>query len=212
MTIQEFEKHEELDGKIIIRVFDYKTAGSHGPANVVIEQNTFDLMTEYYSTIRQNIEPQNQRFAQRFFLTNMGFEFRKISETMQEVAKSFTILLPSTTIHRKWIDSVAHGIVDDKTMRVLNKHMAHSSATSAKFYQFQSTQNAVDTHNEIKKLTEKQHFTKDEDKAILHEYPLQQEVTPSLCICQKIVDKHSLKKGKKQIQDRWRIMKKNNSK
>lgn len=208
MTTKEFEDCEEEDGDLVVQVFEHKTSGSFGPANVVIEPNIYNLMAEYFTTIRTKIEPKCKQFSERFFLTNTGFEFRNISETMQEVAKLFGIELPNATIHRKWIDTNAYATVDDKTMRVLNKHMAHSSTTSTKFYQFQSTQNAVDTHKEIKKLTVKNHFTKKEDKVIIQEYSISQDVTPSLAICQEICDKYGLQKSKKQIQDRWRSMKK----
>jgi len=81
-------------------------------------------------------------------------------------------------------------------MHILNKHMAHSATTSSKFYQYQTMQNAVNTHTEIKRLTEKQHFTETEDKAIIHDYRLTQDTTPSLFICQQICDNHCLNKTK----------------
>jgi len=104
MKVKEFEEYKEEDGKIVIQVLEHKTTGSFEPANVVVEPNIFDIMNEYYTTIRKTIPPQSTEFAERFISLIQDMNLK--TETMQDVASQFDIKLPSATLHRKWIDSV----------------------------------------------------------------------------------------------------------
>jgi len=109
------------------------------------------------------------------------------------------------------IATTAHGSVDDSTMRKLNTHMAHSAATSAMYYQLQSQNDAVDVHTTIQEIKQRQYFTTEEDSCILQEYLTQNDQTPMLEMCQLVVSKYNLKRTPKNIQDRWRQLKKQSS-
>ena len=108
-----------------------------------------------------------------------------MNEVLQGVANNYGICVPSPTTHRKWIDSAAWDTCDSVEMEALNRHMSHSSATSKKWYQFQNPSML--------------YFTKEEDTAILKEYPLTETDTPTLHACQQIIDRHTLERTKKQV-------------
>jgi len=208
MKLKEFEDAEEVDdGKYVIKVVDHKTADSCGPANIVLDKSDYDRLKLYLSNIRSKIEPQSVEYSKRLFLTNTGNEHRKINEVLQDVSSIYGENIPNPTIHRKWIDSAAYGNCNPADMEVLNRHMSHSAATSKKWYQIPKSQHALQSANCIEGLS-KQYFTKEEDTALLQEYPLTASDTPTLHICQQIIDRHNLKRKKKQLQDRWRVLKK----
>jgi len=208
MTLREFHNIAEADhGKYIIRVIDHKTADSLGPASIVLDRPDYERLRVFKENVRDKIEPQCASYAKRLFLTNTGNEHRKVNEVLQEVANNYGICVPSPTTHRKWIDSAAWGTCDPVEMEVLNRHMSHSSATSKKWYQIPKPQHALQSADCIQKLS-KQYFTKEEDTTILNEYPLTETDTPTLHACQQIIDRHTLERTKKQVQDRWRVLKK----
>ena len=74
--------------------------------------------------------------------------------------------------------------------------MCHSAMTCEKFYQHRDNESTVTTKKVIEKLTFGRHFMPEETKAILKEYPLTEDTTPSLALCQKF----KLNKRKKQVQ------------
>jgi len=87
--------------------------------------------------------------------------------------------------------------------------MSHSSQTAYKYYQFPETATkAADMHSHIVQVTKKQHFTKEEDELLLKEWPLIMANTPSFAVCRDIVFKCNIGKSDKQLQDRWRNLKK----
>ena len=73
-----------------------------GPATVTVSHEVASLMEEYFRHIRGKITPQN---SVRFFLTNTGNEFCKISECMRVVAESFGVSLPTSGLQRKVVAS-----------------------------------------------------------------------------------------------------------
>jgi len=210
MMIKEFEEaREEDDDRVIIIVRKHKTASSLGPISAVVSKADYQRMKLYKDRIRSRIIPQSEKLSCRFFLTFTGNEFKKINEWIQDVSKLYDIDVPNPTVHRKWIDSTAHGECDEAEMRVLNAHMSHSETTSRKHYQKQKPEHALQSVEQIQQLTKK-YFAEEEDQLILHEFPLTSEQTPSLMICQRIIDHHKELQGrtKKNIQDRWRVLKK----
>jgi len=208
MTIQEFHQRLNLNSKILIQVINHKTASSMGPANIVITPGQEQMMMQYLQTIRWKVIPQKDEFANLFFLTNTGNEFRKISETIQNIGQDFDIIIPSAGLHRKVIATEAHASVDDSTMRKLNTHMTHSTATSSLYYQFPSQREAVKVYGTIQDLRKRRYFTSEEDQWILKEYPVQNDSTPTLEMCQLLVNKYSMDRSAKNVQDRWRTLKK----
>ena len=107
MTIEEWESKELEGDHWVIDVMDHKTSEAFGPANVAVSTKIADLMEGYYANIRSNIIPQNSVYAKRFFLTNTGNEFTKISERMREVAESFGLSVPNSGVQRKVVATEA---------------------------------------------------------------------------------------------------------
>ena len=71
------------------------------------------LMEEYYTNIRAKIIPQNSVYAQRFFLSNTGNEFTKISERMKEVAELFGLTVTSSGLQHKVVATEAFKYEDN---------------------------------------------------------------------------------------------------
>jgi len=103
-------------------------------------------------------------------LTFKGNKFRKVNEWIQEIAAQYHLnaTIPNPTIHRKWIDSTAHGECTESTM-------SHSKATSRK--------HAMQSAQQIKQLTKK--YFREEDNIITAEYPITTDETTSLFMCPK---------------------------
>ena len=51
MTINEWRGKQEEDGEYVIKVMEHKTAGSFGPARVVVSFKFYHLMEEYFAHI-----------------------------------------------------------------------------------------------------------------------------------------------------------------
>ena len=86
--------------------------------------------------------------------------------------------------------------------------MTHSTATSSLYYQFPSQREAVKVYGTIQDLRKRRYFTSEEDQWILKEYPVQNDSTPTLEMCQLLVNKYSMDRSAKNVQDRWRTLKK----
>lgn len=206
MSIEEFECRKiERKNRILIRVLRHKTASSTGPANIIINKHCEDVMSQYYNSIRLKISAQNKELASRFFLTNTGTTFRKVSELIQKVAETFGIKMPTASLHRKVMATTAHSddTMPESKMRALNKHMSHSASTSEKYYQLPGAKTAVEMYDTIKKLTKRKFFTHREDEILTKEWPLQKGTTPKLQLCRKIVEHYGIERTAKQLQDRW---------
>ena len=213
MKIKEFEQRQSKDDKVVITVLTHKTSASRGPANIVITTDLEEMICKYLKYIRRTITPQNNQLNENLFLTHTGGEFKKISEAIQSVARRFNISTPSPTVHRKVIASEGRKCLDEGGMRSLASHMAHSEATSKRFYQFPTEEEAYEVHNTIKHLSSRrQRFSETEDGFLLEEYSLSNDITPTLEICNLIVKKYELNRMPKQLQDRWRTLKANTKK
>ena len=207
MTISEYEEREHIDSKVIIRVLNHKTCASRGPASIVITPQLEMMINDYLQCIRNFIQPQTDELSSNLFLSHTGSEFRKISENVQKVARRFNIFTPPASLHRKVIATEGRKCLNEQNMRSLTSHMAHSEATSRKFYQFPSETEACEAHDTIQNLNQRRNFCENEDKCLLKEYPLANKITPSLEVCKLIIKKHELNRTPKQLQDRWRTLK-----
>ena len=207
MAINEWTQRVEEDKEWVIYVVEHKTTGSFGPAKVVISNSICSIMEQYFVHVRAKIIPKHPTFQNRFFLTNTGNEFSKVGERMKDTAKTFGLLLPTVGLQRKVVATEVYKTQDDITVRGVQKQMCHGTTTCEKFYQLTDARSAIEAKRTIEKVMQARHFTKAESDAVIKEYPLDEEITPSLAICQAIAEKHNLKKTKKQIQDHWRARK-----
>ena len=126
---------------------------------------------------------------------------------MKNAAKTFGVLLPTVGLQRQVMATEVYKTEDDVTVCGVQKHMCHSRTTCEKFYHLTDAKYAVDTKRTIQKIMQARHFTKAESDAVIKEYPLEEEITPSLAICQAIAEKHKLGNTKKRIQGHWRARK-----
>ena len=110
-------------------------------------------------------------YKNRFFLTNTGNEFTKITERMKEVAASFGVPVPRSGLQRKVVATETFKTEGDVVVRKIQKHMCHSTATCEKFYQQADNDAAVTSKRTIEKLIKAKHLTKVQSNAILREYP-----------------------------------------
>ena len=204
MTIDEFLNSTEVEtNRHLIRVLNHKTVAARGPANVVLSGTVMTLVQDYYHYIRKQTIPISEDFDTRLFLTHSGNEFRKVSEAIIEAEKLHGILVPTAKLYRKVVSTESDKQLDNQKNRGIQEHMSHSSATAEKFYHYPNTSKANEAYTTIGEMMGKKHFSADEDRYILYEWSLEQEQTPSLALCQRIVDKYNLKRTKKQVQDRW---------
>lgn len=65
--------------------------------------------------------------------------------------------MPTPCLHRKVIATAGQSTLNDRDMRSLSNHMAHSTATSARFYQFPGIEptQAATMHDTIQELSNK---------------------------------------------------------
>ena len=160
-------------------------------------------MQEYYDHIRKQTIPISEDFQTCLFLTHSGNEFRKVSEAISETGKLHGILVPTAKLYRKVVSTESDQQLSNQRNHAIQEHMSHSSATAKKFYHYPNTSKANQAYSDINEMMEKKHFSVDEDKYILYEWSLDKEHTPSLALCQRIVEKYKLTRTKKQVQDRW---------
>ena len=204
MTIDEFMNSTEVEtDRHLIKVVHHKTVAARGPANVVLSGSVITLMQEYYDHIRKQTIPISEDFQTRLFLTHSGNEFRKVSEAILETGKLHGILVPTAKLYRKVVSTESDQQLSNQRNHAIQEHMSHSSATAKKFYHYPNTSKANQAYSDINEMMEKKHFSVDEDKYILYEWSLDKEHTPSLALCQRIVEKYKLTRTKKQVQDRW---------
>ena len=115
---------------------------------------------------------------------------------MKNAAKTFGVSLPIFGLQRQVVATEVYKTENDVTVRGVQKHMCHSTTTCEKLYQFTDAKAAVDTKRTIERIMQARHFTTEESDAVIKEYPLDQDITPSLAICQIIAEKYKLHKTK----------------
>ena len=100
------------------------------------------------------------------------------------------------SIQRKVVATEAFQSEDDVMVWKIQRHMCHSAQTCENFYQHTDNYTATSTKRAIQKLAIARYFTQQESSSIMKEYPLTEEQTPALGICQKIKEKYNLNKTK----------------
>ena len=155
MEMEEFDNKTKEGTMFVIHISHHKTATSHGPARVVINETTSEMLRKYYDNIRMKMVANNDEFSKRFFLTPSGSEFRKITETLQQLASKYSISLPTPTTFRKVIETAAQKKLPADRASSIQKHMSHSATTCERYYQFPAISDAIATQNDILELTRK---------------------------------------------------------
>ena len=210
MSVQEYENKEDDDeGNVLIKVLHHKTSSSSGEADIMIKQNIDTMIQMYIDNIRVKITPSEKGFQDRLFLTHTGNEFRKISETIKEVAKNYGYDVPNATLNRKVTATSARENLSSHDAIPIHRHMSHTPETSMRNYQYPDFKDSIDTRNTITILQSKKYFSENEDRIIVKEWPITNEVTPALKCCRAIVAKYQMARTAKQVQDRWKTLFKN---
>jgi len=210
LTISEYNAQVEDDdneGMFLVDVEHHKTAASHGPARLFMNSRINSIMKVYLNTIRRHTKPQCKAFEERFFLSHTGNELKNISEFIQSVATRFNIETPTATTHRKVVSSESRR--QKKSMPDISAQMTHSLSTSEKFYQTITYEQSFAARDTIEELACGKFFTKQQDSAIIKEWPLQDGTIP-LSLCRQLAHNYKVlaNKSDRQIQDRWKNIKK----
>ena len=209
-TDEYLNNEEESSGKYRISVVHHKTSSTSGAAELVIDEETNNMITNYLENVRRHASPKSSVLSKRLFLTHTGNEFRKITESIQYVANDYGYQVPSATLNRKVTATAAREYLNQRDALAIHTHMSHAPETSMRSYQFPDVNDSVDTHGKIQVLQGKKYFSQNEDNIILKEWPLTIKMTPPLKNCRAIILKHELNRTAKQVQDRWKTLQKNN--
>ena len=140
-----------------------------GEADIVIDKNTNAFIQKYLDNIRTKMVPSHNMFRKRLFLTHIINEYRKISQTIQEVASSYGYHVPNATLNRKVTATSLRENLPTRDALPVHRHMSHTPETSMRNYQYHDLQDSVDTYNTIKLLQYKKYFSEEEDRIILKE-------------------------------------------
>jgi len=133
----------------------HKTAASHGPATIGLEEELFRLLTQFVDHIRTEQGPKHvDRVSGPLWLTLAGNKVssKRISRCLQKAwRRSGQSRGMTTTILRK--TAVTKGFEHDPTMMpMLGAHMSHSPAVQEKYYQVsQKRRNTANMTGAIKR-------------------------------------------------------------
>ena len=126
MKLLEFEQRQETgDGRYYIKVAEHKTAGTYGPAVLLISPKVSYLMECYYTYTRKLTIPQ-PACHEYFFLKDDGGKLNTISEIMKSVGKMYNCNLPNPTLHKKVITFKG---ANSDNLQLMRRHMTHSALT-----------------------------------------------------------------------------------
>ena len=131
---------------------------------------------------------------------------------MDAFAESFGLVIPKTGVQRKVVATKVFKSEENMNIRRVQKHMCHSTTTCEKYYPQMDNSAAVRSKRTIEQIIKGKHFTLEESNSVFREYPLTEDATPSLSICEKIIQKYNMNKTKKQLQDHWRAQKSSKNK
>ena len=173
-----------------------------GEADIVIDKNTNAFIQKYLDNIRTKMVPSHNMFRKRLFLTHIINEYRKISQTIQEVASSYGYHVPNATLNRKVTATSLRENLPTHDALPVHRHMSHTPEMSMRNYQYPDLHDSVDTYNTIKLLQSKKYLSEEEDGITLKEWPVTNDTTPSLKCCRAIIAKHKLERTG--VQDRWK--------
>jgi len=212
MTINEYMKRQQLHDNTIIQVHKHKTSRRKGPAQIVINNSmVINHLNDYFLHIRTPLRAANEELEERMFLMATGTEFRKVYETINNIAEQFDLSVPTPTTHRKMVASDATEELAPQDVEILQDHMSHSRSTAERYYQKKTVNAALRSHHNIDKLVQNRGFTHEQSSNITREWPLTSSKTPSLRFCELIGLKYKFDKTPQQIQDRWKYLHKRNT-
>jgi len=211
MTISEYNNRAENDedkGSYLIKVARHKTAAK-GPARVIANKETSTLMNFYLQNVRTVIKPLCKEYESRFFLTPTGNELKNLSEAISKVATVFNIESPTSTIHRKVVQTETKKHKAECIDQVCVQ-MSHSRATCENYHQHTSTEESFAVQKTIEELCYNKYFAGDQSDIIKLEWPLDSNNTIPLVLCRQLSKKYKRlqEKTDRQIQDHWKHLKK----
>ena len=78
VTIEEFTRRiENEEGMVVMTCMQHKTSSTQGPAHLVFKKTTDELLSKYYSLVRQRIQPK-EGASQLLFLTVNGSRYSQL--------------------------------------------------------------------------------------------------------------------------------------
>ena len=141
-----------------MKVMHHKTSSSSGEADIVIKKNIDTIIQKYIDHIRINITPSDKAFQDQLFLTHTENEFRKIYETIKQVANNYGYDVPNATLNRKVTATSARENLSSHDALPIHRHMSHTPETSMRNYQYPDFKDSIDTQTTITILQSKNTF------------------------------------------------------
>ena len=206
VTIDEYHNRiEDETGFITMNCMHHKTS-AQGPAQLVFNKATDDLLEKYYSLVCQRLEAK-EGADHLLFLTFHGSRYSQVYRKLQEAITANNIKdveLPQPSLYRKVVRTDGSRTLTDPRLRNVSKHMCHSSETARKYYEFADLTDAVSAHQTILDMAKRRMWSKEETESLLKAWPLENS-RPELKTCALIKQKYNLSdKTAKNMQDKWR--------
>lgn len=149
MTVGEFrDMRQQRGGKWIIRVAHHKT-GKSGPAVLVVDRRCKDILDAYWT--KRAEKTGGPRDHHPFFITDGGEPYKRLTYGLRQLWKKAYKpgASPSVTQLRKCIATKASEECDDKDLRGIQRHMAHSPQVQQKKYAHHTRRKATAARNLI---------------------------------------------------------------
>ena len=123
----------------VYRVWQHKTSGQFGSANLIVTVRVHKLLTEYTSKHRPTPQEGCEQYV---FLTPQGCQVTHISDDLITLSKSFptslgVISVTATDMRKFTATHVAKEGATAETIRTVATHMTHSEDTARRYYQYQ---------------------------------------------------------------------------
>ena len=146
-------------------------------------------MNLYLQNVRTVIKPLSEEYESRFFLIPTGNELKNLSEAISKVATMFNIETPTSTIHRKVVqtETKKHKA---KCIDQVCVQLSHSRATCENYYQHTSTEESFAVQKTIEELCFIKYFASDQSNLIKLEWPLDSSSTIPLALCRELSKKY----------------------
>ena len=210
VTVEEFTRRiENEEGMVVMTCMQHKTS-TQGPAHLVFNKTTDELLSKYYSLVRQRILPK-EGASHLLFLTVNGSRYSQVYRKLQEAITANNIKdveLPKPSQYRKVVRTDGSCSLPDPGLRNMSRHMCHSSETARKYYEYSDLADAVLTHKTITEMAKRRAWSKEETEALLKAWPLENS-RPELKTCSVLKERCNLsQRTPKNIQDKWRQLEK----
>jgi len=131
--------HKTSTGEVMIyKVWNHKTSGQFGSANIVLPLEIHDIISAY---IDKHWPIPKDEFTQLVFLTPGGRQVVLISEDLSALSRDFPtehgrLNVTAKEMRKMTVTDFARKGAGDAMIREIATHMSHSEATARRYYQW----------------------------------------------------------------------------